>query len=232
MIILREIDFSYDKKNYIFKNFNAQFRPREASIILGPNGVGKTTLLKLIAGILNPLRGEIRIFDKKPHEIRGRIGYIPQLNGLFPWMRIIENIELPLRIRREDLSKHRRIIDEIVERLGIRDLLNKYPKQLSGGEIQKVQIARELVAGSEILLLDEPLSMIDIDYRREIIKLLNDLVDNQRLTMLVVTHSIEDAKEINGKLYIMRKRPVELVEISDKNNLSRDLVVKYYRGEN
>ncbi|MGC9148791.1 MAG: ATP-binding cassette domain-containing protein [Sulfolobales archaeon] len=231
MIIIDNVDFSYDKKNYIFKGLKAVFDPYKISVILGPNGVGKTTLLKLIAGVLSPIRGEIRIFGKRPVELRGKIGYIPQLNGLYPWMRVKENIELPLRIRSEDPSKISEIVNKVAEKLSIEELLNKYPKQLSGGEIQKVQLARALISGSDLFLLDEPLSMIDIDYREEIIDLLKKIVSTNKSTIIMVTHNIEDVLELGDKVYIMRNKPAEMIEIQ-KELVNRDNLQKLYRGLN
>jgi ABC-type sugar transport system ATPase subunit len=231
MIIVDNVDFSYDKKNYIFKDLKVAFHPYKISVILGPNGVGKTTLLKLIAGILAPIRGEIRIFGKKPVELRGKIGYIPQLNGLYPWMKVRENIALPLKLRREDPSKISEAVNTVANKLGIKELLDKYPKQLSGGEIQKVQLARALVAGSDLFLLDEPLSMIDIDYREEIINLLKEVISTTKSTIIIVTHNIEDALELSDKTYVMRNRPAEIIEVK-KDLVNRDYLQKLYRGLN
>jgi len=229
MIVVDQIYFSYDKRRYIFKGLKTVFEAHKTSIILGPNGVGKTTLLKLIAGVLSPIRGEIRIFGKNPVEMRGRIGYIPQLNGLYPWMSVRENIMLPLKLRRVDPMKIISSLKDVVSRLGIEDLLDKYPKQLSGGEIQKVQLARVLIAGNDILLLDEPLSMIDIDYRREIISILKEISSRNNSTTVIVTHNVEDVLELGDKIYVMRGKPAEILEI-DKNSVSRDSLYKFYKG--
>ncbi|MEZ0289921.1 MAG: ATP-binding cassette domain-containing protein [Sulfolobales archaeon] len=219
MISLRNTTFYYEKSNYILRDFSIDFPGGKISVLLGPNGVGKTTILKLIAGILKPKSGEIKIFGKEPLEMRGRIGYIPQNTGLYPWMRVRENIELPLRILGLEKRARREIVESIAERLGISNLLEKYPRELSGGESQKVLVARILATKNDILLLDEPLSMIDVSTRRELIELFKKLNRDLGSTILMVTHDIEDALSIGDIVYVISGRPCRVLKVFENNTI-------------
>jgi NitT/TauT family transport system ATP-binding protein len=227
MIVLKDVSFAYEKKNYILKDFSIEFPSNKISVLLGPNGVGKTTLLKLVAGILRPLKGDIKILGRDPSSMRGKIGYVPQILSLYPWMRVRENIELPLKIGRKNISERDKKIEEISRRLGIKDLLNKYPKEVSGGEAQKIMLARVFVSDVEILLLDEPLSMIDIDSREEIINFIREFSHEKKLTVLTVTHNIEDALSLGDFIYILNHRPLKLIDILEKDLYDKkDLAIK------
>ncbi|MEL9929834.1 MAG: ABC transporter ATP-binding protein [Sulfolobales archaeon] len=230
MISLEEVSFYYTRDRYILKDLSIEFPSDKISVILGPNGVGKTTLLKIIAGILRPVKGSVKIHGRSPWEMRGRIGYIPQGSGLYPWMRVRDNIELPLKILGESRVNREKIVYEIAEKLGIGELLDRYPRELSGGESQKVAISRILVSRSEVLLMDEPLSMIDLRSRRELIDLIRKLNRDLRTTTLMVTHNIEDAVELGDLIYIVGDRPLKIIEVYDKNNYDvRDLYSRIVR---
>ncbi len=204
MIRLSGVTYRYRRGPVVLQNFTAEFPPG-ITVILGPNGSGKTTLLKIIAGMLKPQSGAVEIMGKPPEELRGKIAYIPQAGGLYPWMTVRENIALPLKLQRRPNPE--RETESVAESLGISHLLDRYPKEISGGEQQKTLIARALVSGAEVWLLDEPLSMIDIDYRREIIQLLKKV----GRSMVVITHNMQDAVDLGGYVYIVKGPPLQLV---------------------
>lgn len=204
MIRLNGVTYKYRRGPVALHNFTAEFPP-SITVILGPNGSGKTTLLKIIAGILRPQSGVVEIMGKSPEELRGKIAYIPQTGGLYPWMTVRENIALPLKLLH--LPNPHEAVEPVAEALGISHLLERYPKEISGGEQQEVLIARSLASGAEIWLLDEPLSMIDVDYRREIIQLLRKISK----TMVIITHNVQDAVDLGGRIYIVKGPPLQIV---------------------
>jgi ABC-type sugar transport system ATPase subunit len=217
VIALRAVYFRYRRGPVILDNFTAEF-PKGITTILGPNGSGKTTLLKLVAGVLTPQRGYVEVMGRPPAELRGRIAYIPQTGGLYPWMKIRDNIAIPLKIRGLQPAEISQRVRDVAEALGISHLLDRYPKEVSGGEQQKVLIARAVASGADVWLLDEPLSMIDIDYRREVIEALRKLGK----TMLVITHNVQDAVDLGGYIYIVRGPPLTVVSSLAPGQYSRD----------
>jgi len=204
VIRLNGVTYKYRRGPVALYNFTAEFPP-SITVILGPNGSGKTTLLKIIAGILRPQSGIVEIMGKTPEELRGKIAYIPQTGGLYPWMTVRENIALPLKLHH--LPNPDEAVEPVAEALGISHILERYPKEISGGEQQKVLIARSLASGAEVWLLDEPLSMIDVDYRREIIQLLRKI----NKTMVIITHNVQDAIDLGGRIYIVKGPPLQIV---------------------
>lgn len=161
--------------------------------IIGPNGGGKSTLLKAILGLVPPAAGEILVYGKSPEKSRGRIGYVPQTSNLvkrFP----ITLFEVVLMGRlKQGISpffqfdrKDRLFVSEILERVGIENLAGRRITELSGGEFQKMLIARALTINPKLLLLDEPTASVDAESRNQIFSLLKEL--NQTMTILLVTH--------------------------------------------
>ncbi|NPA24033.1 MAG: ATP-binding cassette domain-containing protein [Crenarchaeota archaeon] len=188
---------------------DATFRIDEPSfvVIIGPNGAGKTTLLKTMIGLIKPVRGCIKILDRVvrageryPRSIRKLIGYMPQrdvINYAVPLTAreivisgIVENLTLPRTVLPRDVDS---LVNNIAGRLGIDNILHKFFDELSGGQQQKVLLARALVKDPRILILDEPLSNVDEMSRVEILEFLRDLVRRDGRTVLLVTHDVEVA---------------------------------------
>jgi molybdate transport system ATP-binding protein len=182
----------------------ARFVAQEGiTVLLGPSGAGKTSVLNMIAGLLRPDRGHIRLaettmFDAGdgtdiPAHRRG-IGYIFQDGRLFPHYRVRAN--LLYGHRRAAPGEHLIGFDEAVAFLGIGDLLGRWPRSLSGGEAQRVAIGRALLSGARALLMDEPLASLDIARREEILRVIERLRDELRLPILYVTHDLGEAERL------------------------------------
>ncbi|MEM1598270.1 MAG: ATP-binding cassette domain-containing protein [Pyrobaculum sp.] len=205
MIRLRGVYFKYRTGPPVLENFNEEIPPG-INIILGPNGSGKTTLLKLAAGILKPARGEVEIYGKKPEELRGEIAYIPQIGGLYPWMTNRDNIALPLKIRKTPQREVDSAVEEAAHILDIAHLLRRYPREVSGGERQKILIARAIASGARLWLMDEPLSMVDIDHRADIINVLR----KGGWDVVIVTHNVQDVVDLGGRVYVVKGPPLRV----------------------
>lgn len=156
---------------------------------------------------------------RSPAELRGRIAYTPQTWGFYPWMKIWDNIAIPLKIRGLPPAEITQRVRDVAEVLGISHLLDRYPREVSGGEQQKVLIARAVASGADVWLLDEPLSIIDIDYRRDAIETLRRLGK----TMFVITHNVQDAADIGGHIYIVRGSPLTVVSTLAPGQYNRDV---------
>ncbi len=182
--------------------------------VIGPNGSGKTTLLKTIAGLLKPLQGEIHINGElvyKSHRNKVLInippekrvvGYLPQNYLLFPHMTVWDNIAYPLRAHGSDKRIIEERVQELIDLLNLRGLEKKRVNELSGGQAQRVALARALASKPKILLLDEPFSNIDQESRESIRRWLKEIIENIRITTLIVSHDPSDRILSNRVIYM------------------------------
>ena len=185
--------------------------------LLGPSGCGKTTLLRAVSDLQEPTEGNIRILGMTPKEVRmqQKFGFVFQQPVLFDWRTVKKNIELPLEIMyysKEDRSKR---ADEMLEMVGLTEFANHYPKQLSGGMQQRVNIARAFGLRPEILLMDEPFSALD-EFTKE--KLHVDLLkmwSSTNKTILFVTHNIQEAVFLSTRVCVLSPHPGRLSAIVD-----------------
>jgi ABC-type sulfate/molybdate transport systems ATPase subunit len=182
--------------------------------LVGPNGSGKTTILRAIAGIRRPRSGRIRVgesvlFDgdagvERAPEAR-RIGYVPQGCGLFPHLRVIDNVAFGLAFRpdREGRRSRREAAARLLDDLGCAHLTARLPDALSGGERQRVALARALIVNPQLLLLDEPLSALDASVRRTMRGFLAGRLQELDKPAIVVTHDVRDAIALDAHVYVL-----------------------------
>lgn len=209
MLTIEDLTFSYDGENFILDSFNASFEGPALHVILGPNGVGKSTLLKLIAGALRPTRGFIRL-DGRPLG-RGEVAYIPQDNELLPWLTVLSNVELPLRIAGVNGAERRLRALEALRAMGVEVYASRYPKSLSGGERKRVALARALASNSRVILLDEPTANLDPRARRTLWSHLRSLAREK--LVIVVTHDVGEAVVEGDFISIMTGRPARIAGV-------------------
>ena len=185
--------------------------------LLGPSGCGKTTLLRSIADLQEPTDGTIRISGQTPKELRQqqKFGFVFQQPVLFDWRTVKKNVELPLEIMYQSKADRAKRADEMLEMVGLKDFANHFPKQLSGGMQQRVNIARAFGIRPEILLMDEPFSALD-EYTKE--KLYEDLLRIWRQTnktIIFVTHTIQEAVFLSDRICVLSPHPGRLSAIVD-----------------
>ena len=169
--------------------------------IIGPSGCGKTTLLNLLAGFERPSAGSIGC--------QGRVRMVYQEDGLFPWATVTENIELGLR-HIADRRERKRQIGELLKIIHIEGFEHHYPRQLSGGMRQRVELARALAGGSDVLLLDEPFSALDYLTRFRMRNELARLLREMPRTAVLVTHDIEEAAQLADRIVVLTQRPARI----------------------
>jgi len=217
MISIRSIDFAYPSLPPLFENFSLEISRGETWAILGPSGCGKTTLLYLLAGLRFPTKGSIEIDGEPLTRPRPQSGLILQDYGLLPWSTVKENVELGLRLRKfygEDGThapinfQPKQNVQYWLERLGIDHVVDKYPSQLSGGQRQRTAIARTLALEPDLLLMDEPFSSLDAVTREDLQNLTLSLCKENNLTLVVVTHSIEEAVVLGKRILLLDTAPV------------------------
>jgi len=197
---------SKDWKEFRLREISFDVSDGEHFIILGPSGAGKTVLLEIIAGIIEPDAGRVLLNGEDithwPPERRG-LAYIPQNYALFPHMSVFDNIAFGLKLRRVPRAEIERKVKEIAEVLGIAHLLHRKPKTLSGGESQRVAIARALVVEPELLLMDEPFANLDVQTRAKLLGEMKRWKRELGFTALHVTHSFEEAVSLGDKVGVM-----------------------------
>ncbi|MBS9778277.1 MAG: thiamine ABC transporter ATP-binding protein [Gammaproteobacteria bacterium] len=197
MITLDNLIFQYDKKSEKLC-FDMRVERAEKVALIGPSGVGKSTLLSLISGFAIPESGDVWLNGDNhtttiPH-LRP-VSILFQDNNLFHHLSVLQNIALGIAPNMKIDSSQRDQIHDIAEKVGLGDYLSRLPEQLSGGQQQRVALARCLLRDKPILLLDEPFSALDKSLRLEMMYLLNDLADEKSLTILMVTHQVEEVTE-------------------------------------
>lgn len=200
-ISIQGVDFSYDKVK-ILENLNAEIKPNSLIGIVGPNGGGKSTLLNLIMGFLKPKKGSITLFGKKPHDMQKAIGYVPQVgtfDPLFP-ITVLEVVMLGVRNGMKDPKARERAMS-LLKELGLECKKDENFFSLSGGQAQRVLIARALLPSPKILVLDEPTSNIDKENEKILFGLLKKL--KAQTTILMVSHSLKTlTEEVDGALLV------------------------------
>jgi NitT/TauT family transport system ATP-binding protein len=216
MIELNSVTFAYPQASSLFEDFSLTISRGETWAILGPSGCGKTTLLYLLAGLRQPTAGQISIEGEILKRPRPGSGLILQDYGLLPWSSIRQNVELGLRVRKfygED-GKHTPVnfqpgnnVTYWLKRLGIDEVADKFPSQISGGQRQRTAIARTLALEPDLLLMDEPFSSLDAITRGDLQNLTLSLCNERKLTLVIVTHAIEEAVGLGKKILLLGEAP-------------------------
>ena len=187
---------------------------REFVSIVGPSGIGKTTLLRCLSGLSRPSAGRILIDGRPLTEPRAEIAVVSQdySRSLLPWLRVEANVALPLRQKRVGKSQLRRRSLEALSSVGLENVARLYPWQLSGGMQQRVAIARALAYEPELLLMDEPFASVDAQTRLELEDLLLRVHQENNLTSVLVTHDIEEAVYLSTQVVVLAGKPAVVAE--------------------
>lgn len=237
-IEFKNIKKQYDKK-VILDNFNLSIEEGEFLTVVGRSGCGKTTLLKMINGLINSDEGEILIKGKSTKDIdiiklRRNIGYVIQGSVLFPHMSVEENISyVPNLLNKKDKLKTKNAIKKWMKIVDLEeDLLKRYPSQLSGGQQQRVGIARALAASPDILLMDEPFGAVDEITRSSLQDEIIRIQKESNITIIFITHDIREALKLGTKVLIMDEGKIQQLSNPDEilNNPSNDFVKKLIKN--
>ena len=196
------------------RNVTLQAQPGEMLCIVGPSGCGKTTLLRCIAGLLAPTGGSVRVGDELITRTPRSMAVVFQdySRSLLPWLDLHRNVTMPLQARRVPKAERDRLAREALESVGLGEHAHKYPWQLSGGMQQRTAIARALAYLAEILLLDEPFAAVDAQTRAELEDLLLDVWERTNLTVMLVTHDIDEAVYLADRVVVLSSSPTRVKE--------------------
>lgn len=207
MVSFQDVSFSYGINNNspkILSKLNYKFEENEIHVLFGPNGSGKTTILKLISNMLSPTNGTIK--SELSNNSVCKYSYVFQnyKDTLLPWLSVKKNLEI-LEPNEERLGK-------LINTFNLESLANRYTYELSGGQQQILALARAFAYSSDIMLLDEPFSALDFNRSRKLWKIFIDLWESESTTTFLVSHSIEEAIFLAEKLHILSSTPVQIKE--------------------
>lgn len=202
---LKDVTKTYGNGIAALGPIDLNVRPGEFVSLLGPSGCGKSTALRLIAGLVQPSSGSVSVDGK-------RIGFVFQEPTLMPWASVRDNVYLPLRLSGQGRAEAASRIDAALAQVGLADVADVFPRELSGGMKMRVSLARALVTNPDVLLMDEPFAALDEITR---FKLNNDLLDvwrQTRCTVLFVTHSVFESVYLSERVIVMSSRPGRITE--------------------
>jgi NitT/TauT family transport system ATP-binding protein len=196
------------------RNLTFDLRAGELVCLVGPSGSGKTTLLKCISGLMAPTEGEVLLDGKRVSGPPKKMAVVFQEYGrsLFPWMRVRENVELPLKNQGVPKAERDRLVDEALEAVGLAHVPRSYPWQLSGGMQQRVAIARAIAYQPEVLLMDEPFAAVDAQTRADLEDLIRTIWKKFGVTVLFVTHDIDESVYLGERVIILSSSPTVVQE--------------------
>ena len=223
MLRLDHVSLIYHLDNGLMINalhdIDLAFAPGDRWAVIGPSGSGKTSLLLLLAGLLFPTSGRVFYHNIPVCGPVSGVSLILQDYGLFSWKTVLDNAMLGLVIKKAATPADRQKVLHLLGMLGIADQLPKYPAQLSGGQRQRVAIARALATAPKCLLMDEPFSALDAITREHLQEALLVLWKSYHFTMILVTHSIEEAVFLGNKIAVLSPGPGQLLKVVTNNRM-------------
>ena len=213
-IAVRHLTKSYNGGRVVaLQDISFEVQPYESLCILGPSGCGKTTLLRLVDCLISRDRGEVLLDGEPVTAPRPDVAMVFQHFGLFPWKNLEENIGYGLALRGQPGKEIAQRVERYIELVGLRGFEKSYPYQLSGGMQQRAGLARALAVNPSLLLMDEPFGSLDAQTRETLQEQLSKILEQERNTMLFVTHSIDEAIYLGDRILLMTPRPGRIREI-------------------
>jgi NitT/TauT family transport system ATP-binding protein len=212
---LRKVYGSGDGATEAIADVSFEVAKGEFVCLVGPSGAGKTTLLKTVSGLMAPTAGEVVLGDEKVAGPPERMALVFQdySRSLYPWMKVGENVAFPLRRKKLSKAERNETVEHAVESVGLASSIDKYPWQLSGGMQQRVAIARGLAYQPEVLLMDEPFASVDAQTRADLEDLVLSIRHEYDVTVLFVTHDIDESVYMGDRVVILTPRPSRVQEV-------------------
>ena len=231
-IEIKDLYKTYDNRKYILKNINLEIEHGEFVVLLGPSGCGKSTLLNLIAGLIDITKGDIFFNDLKVNNVEPKdrnIAMVFQNYALYPHLNVYNNLAFALKIKKVKKDVIASKVDSIAKLLKIEDYLKKKPGELSGGQKQRVAIGKAIVQNPSVFLMDEPLSSLDANLRREMCDELAELHKKFNSTFIYVTHDQKEAMSLATKIVVMNDGEIKQIGTPYEiyNNPSNEFVATF-----
>ena len=214
-VVLKDIKKSYDNKKIIINGVNLNIEDKEFLVLVGASGCGKSTILRMIAGLEEISGGELYIGDKKVNNVHPKdrdIAFVFQSYALYPHMTVYENIAFGLKMRKVKKAEIDRKVKEAAKILDLEELLDRKPKQLSGGQRQRVALGRAIVRNPKVFLMDEPLSNLDAKLRVQMRAEIKKLHEKLQTTFIYVTHDQTEALTMGDRIVVLDKGVIQQVD--------------------
>ena len=194
------------EKLTVLENINIDIRENEFVCIVGPSGCGKSTLLRIIAGLESASEGDVFYRGQKLTKPRREIGMVFQNYSLMPWLNVEDNIAMGLKFKKTSKNERQKTVDEFLKIIGLNDFRKSFPHELSGGMQQRVAIARSLANSPDVVLMDEPFGALDAYTRILLQKELLRIWENDKKTIIFVTHSVDEAIYLADRIILMSRK--------------------------
>lgn len=200
----------------VLDRIDLEVRPGEFLSVVGASGSGKTTLLKTMAGLLSPEKGSIVLDGRDLHQMEEQpVGYVFQQSVLLPWKNVLDNVCFALDLKGEPKKQSRERARELLAKMGLEHAKDYFPKQLSGGMMQRINIARAFLVDAPLLLMDEPFAALDAQTREILQQELLRIWEEYRKTVIFITHQIDEAVYLGDRVLVLSSRPGRVKSLID-----------------
>jgi NitT/TauT family transport system ATP-binding protein len=234
MIDVRHVSKSFHKRDAVVdavRDMNLTVERQEIVAVIGPSGCGKSTLLNMIAGLYAPTRGHIVYKGAAVNDVNTDVGYMTQKDNLLPWRNVRDNVAFPLELAGVAKAERGRRADQVIAHVGLEGFEDRFPSELSGGMRKRACLARMLLYGAETALLDEPFAALDAQLKLAMHDLVLRLADENKQTVVLVTHDLMEAVTLADRVLVCTRRPAT-VALEQRIDLKRPRDVLNVRFSN